>query len=298
MERCRADGADRSRRFRRITAGPHEVEDALGAWSRPIADADLEHRDAAIHFVVRGLVQVDCRSPGCPAGGLLDHLAAELVVHPVQNRHCEAVPQGIGGLRADRHCLLGNDERHRFEPGDVYAIALLEPFGDLGVRGVQQSSRVGQPVRSGEGHHLVDRIPTGDGHGGDSRPEFRGTRQRPGCRYRVGRICPVDRRLARGLHPDTDPIVVGGLDGRANLDLVETHGFGRHVEGHHVAVLQSNRHRAVRVIDRVDGAFNGVLRFCLSRLRRRHRRRRHQHAHAHHIQKKLFRHGNSLPWSA
>ena len=52
-----------SRRLLRITAGPHEVEYGLGARGGPIADADLEHPNPAVHLVVGRLVQVDWRLP-------------------------------------------------------------------------------------------------------------------------------------------------------------------------------------------------------------------------------------------
>jgi hypothetical protein len=100
-DRRRADGADRRRGLRRLAAGPHEVEDALGARTGPIADAELEHADAAVHLVVGGLVHVDWRPSGRLAGGLLEHVSAELVVRPEQDREREAVPQVIG-LRGDR----------------------------------------------------------------------------------------------------------------------------------------------------------------------------------------------------
>ena len=43
----------------------------------------------------------------------------------------------------------------------------------------------------------------------------------PGVAVSAGST-PVDHRFTRRLHPDADPIVVGGLDGVANLNLIET----------------------------------------------------------------------------
>ena len=156
----------------RITAGPHEVEDALGARGGAIADADLEHPHPAVHLVVGRLVQVDRHPPRRPTSRFLDHLAAELVVPPEQDRDREAIPEVVGGGRGRLH-----GDRHRLGPGDVHAITHLETFDDLGVGGVQQSARVARPVRSGEGHDLVGRRPTGDGHGRHPLPGSRGTRQ-------------------------------------------------------------------------------------------------------------------------
>ena len=232
-DRHRAHRADRSRFLVRFAAGPDEVQHGLGARRRPIADAKLEHPDPAVHLVEGGLVQIDWRAPGRATSRFLDHLAAELVVPPEQDRDREPVPQIVVGC-CGRRRLHG--DRHGFGPGHVDAITHFETFGDLGVGGVEQPARVGRPVRSGEGHDLVDRIPTGDGHGRHSLPGSRGARQSPGCPHSRRLHRPVDRGLASRLQPQADAIVVGGRDGVANLDLLEPHGSGRHVQGHRVAL--------------------------------------------------------------
>ena len=284
--RGRAHGADLGRFVLRITLGIHEVDDGLGARGGPIPDAHLEDPDPAVHLVVGRLLQIDGRSPRRLTGGFLDHLAAELVVQPDQDRDREAVPQGLGGCR-----LYG--ERHRFGPGDVHAIARLETRDDFGVGGVEQSARVGRPVRSGEGHHPVDRVPAGDGHGGHPLPGSRGARQIPWCRRGRRFQRPVDGRLARGLQPQADAIVEGGRHAVTNLDLFEPHGSGRHVHSHRDAPRPPDRHRAGGVVDSLNSSDERHLGARLLRLRRHNGRGSYQHSYAHHIDKKLFRHTNS-----
>ena len=284
--RGRADGADLGRFLLRIALGIHEIDDGLGARGSPIADAHLEDPNPAVHLVVGRLVQVDGRSPRRPTGGFLDHLAAELVVQPDQDRDREAVSQGFGGRG-----LYG--ERHRFGPGDVHAIARLETLDDLGVGGVQQSARVGRPVRSGEGHHLVDGVPAGDGHGSHPLPGSRGARQIPGCRHSRRFQRPVDGRLARRLQPQADTIVEGGRHAVANLDLFEPYGSGRHVQSHRDAPRPPDRHRAGGVVDGLNSSNERHLGARVLGLRCHDRRRRHQHSETHRTDKKLFRHGNS-----
>ena len=284
--RGRAHGADLGRFLLRIALGIHEVDDGLGARGGPIADAHLEDPDSAVHLVVGRLLQVDGRSPRRPTGRFLDHLAAELVVQPDQDRDREAVPQGLGGRG-----LYG--ERHRFSPGDVHAIARLETRDDLGVGGVQQSARVGRPVRSGEGHHLVDRVPAGDGHGGHPLPGSRGARQIPWCRRSRRFQRPVDGRLARGLQPQADAIVEGGRHAVANLDLFEPYGSRRHVHSHRDAPRPPDRHRAGGVVDGLNSSNERHLSVRLLGLRCPNGRGSHQHSHTHRMDKKLFRHSNS-----
>ena len=281
--RGRAHGADLGRFVLRIALGIHEVDDGLGARGGPIPDAHLEDPDSAVHLVVGRLLQVDGRSPRRLTGGFLDHLAAELVVQPDQDRDGEAVPQGLGGRG-----LYG--ERHRFGPGDVHAIARLETRDDLGVGGVEQSARVGRAVRSGEGHHLVDRVPAGDGHGGHPLPGSRGARQIPWCRRSRRFQRPVDGRLARGLQPQADAIVEGGRHAVTNLDLFEPYGSRRHVHSHRDAPRSPDRHRAGGVVDGLNGSNERHLSVRLLGLRRPNGRGSHQHSYAHHIDKKLFRH--------
>ena len=160
--------------------------------------------------------------------------------------------EGVGGR------LLHGD-RHGLGPGHVYALTHLETVDNRGVGGVQQSARVGRPIRSDEGHDPVGRGPTGDGHGRHSLPGSRSTRQSPGWRRDQRLLRAVDRGLARGLHPHADAIVVGGRHGVANLDLLEPRRIGRHVQGHHIALLPSNRHCAAGVVNGLNSALDRDL---------------------------------------
>ena len=134
--RVRAHRADRGRRLlRRITAGPHEVEDGLGARGGPVADADLEHPNPAVHLVVGGLVQVDGRPPVVRPVASWIILPLNWLSHP--NR-TETVRRFRIVIVAAKAAVLHGD-RHRLGPGDVYAITTLRPSTILG--SVVSSSR-------------------------------------------------------------------------------------------------------------------------------------------------------------
>src|SRR4029079_18938390 len=63
-----------------IARGPYEVEDRFGPRARSVPSTDFEHRDPAVHFIERRLVEVDWLAARRCSLRRLDHLAAELIV--------------------------------------------------------------------------------------------------------------------------------------------------------------------------------------------------------------------------